>query len=51
MGCGCSQNPAAQTYDYIHTNPRGEQTTYPSQYEAEAAKLREGGNWVAVLRS
>jgi hypothetical protein len=51
MGCGCSQNPAAEVWDYVHTNTRGEQTTYPSQYEAQAAVLRDGGNWIKVPRT
>lgn len=51
MGCGCTSNPGAVEYDYVHTNPSGESTTYRTEYEARAAVLREGGNWRAVARS
>lgn len=48
MGCGCGGTSSDVTYTYLHTRPNGEQTSYKSEYEAKAAVLREGGNYIPV---
>lgn len=45
MGCGCGKGSAAAQFSYIYVSPKGETTTYKSQFEARARVLREGGTW------
>lgn len=49
MGCNCSKTKTAKSY--VYTSPKGQKTTYRSEIEAQAAKIRnDGGSYVAVTR-
>lgn len=39
MGCNCNGNKAAK--DYVYTSAKGVRTTYKTEVEAQAAKIRE----------
>ena len=43
MACACNKNAKSGKATYTHTAPSGATTSYSSQTEAEAAKLRLGG--------
>lgn len=45
MGCNCNKGKART---YVHTAPNGKKTTYRNESEALAAKMRLGGDYVAV---
>jgi hypothetical protein len=42
MGCNCGGNKNAKVR-YVYTDPKGRQTSYNSEYEAKAAKIRNAG--------
>lgn len=47
MGCNCGKKTASQKF--IYTAPNGAKTTYKTEIEAKAAKIRNGGgSYVAV---
>lgn len=54
MGCACGQKNGAKSY--IYTSPSGQRTTYKTEVEAQAAKIRDKkgskngatGSYVAV---
>lgn len=46
MACGCSKGSISTPGSgsvYIYTSPTGQQSSWPTKYEAEYAKLRSGG--------
>jgi|JI10StandDraft_1071094.scaffolds.fasta_scaffold62132_6 hypothetical protein len=46
MACGCSKGSIGTPGPgsvYIYTSPTGQQSSWPTKYEAEYAKLRSGG--------
>lgn len=46
MACGCTKGTAATPKVYIYVNPTtGTQTTYRTEYEAQAAVIRGGGSY------
>lgn len=47
-GCGNKGAAAGTVFKFVYKNPRGETTTYDSQFEARARVLREGGSWEKV---
>lgn len=42
MGCGCGGAKSAKQ-EWIYTDKRGKQVTYPSHIAAQAAQVRAGG--------
>lgn len=52
MGCAC--NKGGKTSTYIYTSPNGQKTTYRTEVEAQAAKIRHkaegGGSYVTVTK-
>jgi len=54
MGCNCGKNKATQSY--LYTSPTGQKTTYTSEVQAQAAKIRDKnagkgtGSYVSVPR-
>lgn len=48
MACNCGKNKAAKSY--VYTNPTThKKTTYRTQIEAEAAKIRNNGGSVQTV--
>ena len=46
MACGCTKGSAATPKKYIYVDPvNGTQTTYNTEYEAQAAVIRGGGSY------
>jgi hypothetical protein len=53
MGCNCGKKPPSS---YVYTSPSGQRTTYRTEVEAQAAKIRDRkaskngvtGSYVAV---
>lgn len=41
MGCAC--NKGKKNVVYIYTSPKGQQTSYTSETQAKAARIRNGG--------
>lgn len=41
MGCNCGKKKSDVTY--VFTSPTGQQTSYTSETQAKAAKIRAGG--------
>lgn len=41
MGCNCNKGTAKQKF--IYTAPDGSKKTYPTEIEARAAQIRQGG--------
>lgn len=39
MGCNCGNKNAK--YNYVYTDSKGKQTTYNTEIEAKAAKIRD----------
>lgn len=46
MACGGCAKRAGRT-NYVHTAPSGKKTTYGTEAEAKAAKIRHGGTYAA----
>lgn len=52
MACNCGKNKANQKY--VYTSPTGQRTTYTSEVQAQAAKIRDknsgkgAGSYVTV---
>jgi hypothetical protein len=47
MACNCSKGGTAK--NYVYTSPDGKKTSYRSEVEAQAAKIRnKGGTYSAV---
>lgn len=42
MPCNCGKSSAKQT-TYVYVDPKGRQTSYRTEIEAKAAKIRAGG--------
>lgn len=42
MGCNCGGTTTVPV-NYVYTSPTGKKTTYRSEVEAQAAKIRNGG--------
>lgn len=47
MGCNCGGTKAEQTY--VYTSPNGEQKSYKTEVEAQAAKIRNGGGTITTI--
>ena len=47
MGCNCGKGRSRQ---YEYTDSNGKKTTYRNEAEALAAKMRNGGSYIAVTR-
>ena len=45
MGCGCGKK-AMSGQQFVYTSPKGVQTVYNTEVQAEAAKIRNGGGTV-----
>lgn len=49
MGCNCGKNK--KTYSYRYISPEGKVTTYDSEVQAKAAKIKnKGGHYTAVAK-
>lgn len=49
MACNCNKGKAAT--QVVYTDPKGKKTTYRTQIEAQAAKIRNGGgSFVEISR-
>lgn len=49
MGCNCGKGGKASSYVYV--DPTGKRTTYRTEIEAQAAKIRnKGGSYTTVTK-
>lgn len=51
MGCSCGNRGGGPAPSYQYTSPSGAKTTYRTEVEAQAAKIRnKGGDYKAVTK-
>lgn len=49
MGCNCNGRNNGKTSSYVYKSPDGKTTTYRTEIEAQAARIRNGGGSYSVL--
>lgn len=46
MACNCKKSPAAAKF--VHTSSEGKSTTYTSEVQAQAARIKFGGTYKKI---